>query len=122
MDTIKYQVLDSRTGGIKGEYDTMTRAHKRADKLDMAYGAIRYIVKKKLINRPHGAGEPKMKIFLIYYGTNPQSFEIEKRAILKGASRAPKDYFAHGYNVTYENEEIEISDPHNAIYESFFIE
>lgn len=62
-----------------------------------------------------------MKIFHIYYGTDPQG-TVERRAILKGASCAPGDYFLHGYNVTHEDEVIEISDPNNIINESFLIE
>lgn len=42
---MKYQVIDIQTKQVIGEYSTRRRASNRADKLDLAYGAIRYIVK-----------------------------------------------------------------------------
>ena len=40
-----YQVIDIQTKQVMGIYKTRNRASNRADKLDLAYGAIRYIVK-----------------------------------------------------------------------------
>ena len=42
----KWIVVDRKTQQIVGEYQTMRRALRRADKLDMAHGAYRYSVKK----------------------------------------------------------------------------
>lgn len=39
-----YKVIDSRTGQVMGVYQTRHRATRRADKLDLIYGAIRYRV------------------------------------------------------------------------------
>lgn len=40
-----YQVIDSKTGFIVATYPTRKQASRRADKLDMAYGAIRYSIR-----------------------------------------------------------------------------
>ena len=42
----KFQVVDVRTKEIKGVYSTRRRASKRADSLDLEYGAIGYYVKR----------------------------------------------------------------------------
>lgn len=42
---MKYQVIDSRTGLVMGTYSTRVRASRKADKLDLQYGAIRYSVR-----------------------------------------------------------------------------
>ena len=44
-EPIVYQVIDAQTGAIVGTYSTRTRARNRADRLDLAYGAIRYYVR-----------------------------------------------------------------------------
>ncbi len=41
-----YQVIDRLTGLVVGTYSTLIRAHNRADKLDLVYGAIRYSVRR----------------------------------------------------------------------------
>jgi len=41
-----YQVIDNRTKAIMGVYKTLRRANRKADQLDLIYGAIRYQVKK----------------------------------------------------------------------------
>ncbi len=40
-----YQVYDTRTGQIMGTYQTLKRATRKIDKLDLAYGAVRYSYK-----------------------------------------------------------------------------
>lgn len=40
-----YQVIDNRTGQLVGTYSTAKRARRKADKLDLVYGAIRYSVR-----------------------------------------------------------------------------
>ncbi len=42
---MKFQVIDSQTKYLVGTYATLRRALSKADKLDLAYGAVRYIVK-----------------------------------------------------------------------------
>lgn len=39
-----YQVIDIRTKDIMGSYSTRKAASRKADKLDLQYGAIRYAV------------------------------------------------------------------------------
>ena len=39
-----YNVIDCFTGKIIGTYQSRKRATNKADKLDMAYGAVRYAV------------------------------------------------------------------------------
>jgi hypothetical protein len=41
-----YQVIDNRTKAIIGVYKTLRRANRKADQLDLIYGAIRYQVRK----------------------------------------------------------------------------
>lgn len=41
-----YQIIDIQTKGIMGTYQTLRRAHARADKLDLIYGSVRYIVQR----------------------------------------------------------------------------
>lgn len=40
-----YQVIDCQTNTIVGTYDNRKAASRRADKLDLAYGAVRYTVR-----------------------------------------------------------------------------
>ena len=40
-----YHVIDKQTGAHMGTYATRVAARRRADKLDLAYGAIRYLVR-----------------------------------------------------------------------------
>lgn len=40
-----YQVIDSRTGVLMGTYASLKMASRRADKLDQAFGAVRYTVR-----------------------------------------------------------------------------
>jgi hypothetical protein len=40
----KYAVIDRQTGQLMGVYATRRKATQRADRLDLAYGAIRYRV------------------------------------------------------------------------------
>lgn len=40
-----YQVIDRKTNTVVGTYDNRKAASRRADKLDLAYGAIRYTVR-----------------------------------------------------------------------------
>jgi hypothetical protein len=42
--TNRYQVIDMRTGVIMGTYASRARALRKADQLDLAYGAVRYRV------------------------------------------------------------------------------
>ena len=41
---MRYLVIDNHTGEIRGSYSTRQRASRRADKLDLEHGAIRYRV------------------------------------------------------------------------------
>ena len=42
-----YKIIDIKTKQQVGSlYATLSRAHKRADKLDSEYGAVRYIVER----------------------------------------------------------------------------
>lgn len=41
---VRYQVVDSQSGRVMGEYSSRRRATNRADKLDLTYGAVRYVV------------------------------------------------------------------------------
>lgn len=43
--TNKFQVIDSKTGDVVGTYGSRKAASRKADKLDLEYGAIRYAVK-----------------------------------------------------------------------------
>lgn len=40
-----FQVIDRQSGKVMGTYKTRSMAIRRADKLDIQYGAIRYYVK-----------------------------------------------------------------------------
>lgn len=40
-----YSVIDIRTGEIVGSYKSRKVASRKADKLDMEYGAVRYVVR-----------------------------------------------------------------------------
>ena len=41
-----YKIYDTQSKCFtKGEYSTFNRAQRKADKLDLVYGAIRYVVK-----------------------------------------------------------------------------
>lgn len=40
-----YLVVDARTGKIVGSAYTLKSAHRKADKLDRQYGAVRYTVR-----------------------------------------------------------------------------
>ena len=39
-----YKVIDNQTGKVMGTYSSRKAASRKADKLDLAYGAIRYSV------------------------------------------------------------------------------
>ncbi len=41
-----YRVIDSQTKQVMGTYSTRARASRKADKLDLAYGAYRYSVQR----------------------------------------------------------------------------
>lgn len=41
-----YQVIEYQTGKIIGTYSTLQRARRKADRLDLAYGAIHYSVRR----------------------------------------------------------------------------
>lgn len=45
METKAYEVIDRQTGAVVGVYATRIKARRRADKLDLEYGAIRYAVR-----------------------------------------------------------------------------
>lgn len=40
-----WTVTDLKTGNEMGRYDTSAKAYRRADRLDRAYGAVRYVVR-----------------------------------------------------------------------------
>lgn len=40
-----YSVVDIMTGEVVGSYKNRKRASRKADKLDMEYGAVRYVVR-----------------------------------------------------------------------------
>lgn len=44
-EIIRYRIIDSRTGLCVGTYRNKLRARRRADRLDLMYGAIRYQVR-----------------------------------------------------------------------------
>jgi len=50
-----YTVTDKQTGRIMGTYGTLRAAHWRADRLDLAYGAVRYVVRRVEAVTPHAA-------------------------------------------------------------------
>jgi hypothetical protein len=43
--TTKWQVICSLTGYIVSTHKSAVSAHRKADKLDLAYGAVRYSVR-----------------------------------------------------------------------------
>ena len=45
-ETKRFQVVDSRTGTVMGSYSSRKMASRKADKLDLEYGAIRYAVRE----------------------------------------------------------------------------
>lgn len=47
-----YQVIDTRTGNVMGNYSSKVRATRKADKLDLQYGAIRYAVSTQNTGKP----------------------------------------------------------------------
>lgn len=46
-----FQVIDMHTKSVKGTYSTMKRALNVIDKLDNAYGAYRYTLKKVIVQQ-----------------------------------------------------------------------
>lgn len=43
-----YQIIDSKTGKVLGTYQTLKTARRIADRKDLEYGAIRYIIKRNV--------------------------------------------------------------------------
>jgi hypothetical protein len=43
--TMRYQIIDTQTKQVIGTYSSRVRASRKADRMDLAYGAIRYMVK-----------------------------------------------------------------------------
>jgi hypothetical protein len=43
--TRKYEIIDIQTGAKFGPYKTLRQAHTIADKKDLQYGAVRYVVR-----------------------------------------------------------------------------
>ena len=43
--TETYQVIDRQTGAVVGTFTNKARARAKRDRLDMAYGAVRYFVR-----------------------------------------------------------------------------
>jgi len=41
----RWDIVDNRTGAVVGSAKSRNRAHRSADKRDLAYGAIRYSVR-----------------------------------------------------------------------------
>ena len=41
-----YTVIDRQTGKVMGVYKTAQAARRRRDKLDLEYGACRYVVRR----------------------------------------------------------------------------
>jgi hypothetical protein len=41
-----YQVIDNRTGQVVGTFKNKNAARNKRDRLDMAYGAVRYSVRE----------------------------------------------------------------------------
>ncbi len=54
-NTKTYQVIDIQTKKVMGTYTSRAAASRRADKLDLAYGAIRYVVKIIWADQPVAA-------------------------------------------------------------------
>lgn len=55
---IMYQVIDSQTQQIRGTYQSRRRAARRADALDLEYGAIRYRVEPLMVCSACGVDHP----------------------------------------------------------------
>lgn len=45
MRTSRYDVIDVQTQKVVGSFKNSHRAHRFADRKDMEYGAVRYVVK-----------------------------------------------------------------------------
>ena len=43
---IKFQVIDCRTGLVVGSFKSKQAARNKRDRLDLAYGAVRYTVRE----------------------------------------------------------------------------
>ena len=43
---IKFQVIDRRTGLVVGSFKSKQAARNKRDRLDLAYGAVRYTVRE----------------------------------------------------------------------------
>lgn len=41
-----HEIIDGQTQKLIGQYSSLRRAHRRADRLDLEYGAIRYHVRR----------------------------------------------------------------------------
>lgn len=41
-----HEVVDIQTGKVTGSYGSLRRAHRAADRKDIEYGAVRYIVRR----------------------------------------------------------------------------
>lgn len=41
----KYEVVDNQTSRVVASYTSRRRAQARADKMDLQYGAVRYVVR-----------------------------------------------------------------------------
>lgn len=50
MPTTTYQVIDRHTGHVVSEHKTATAARAKRDRLDLSYGACRYLVKLPTTN------------------------------------------------------------------------
>lgn len=46
MNAYLYEVIDCRTQQRVGRYRTRDGAHRAADRMDSAYGAVRYVVRR----------------------------------------------------------------------------
>ena len=42
----KYEVVDIKNRRVVGSFVTLKHAHQRADRLDLEYGGVRYIVRR----------------------------------------------------------------------------
>jgi hypothetical protein len=42
----KFQVIDRRTGQVVGTFKSKQAARSKRDRLDLAYGAVRYMVRE----------------------------------------------------------------------------
>jgi hypothetical protein len=55
---MRYQVIDNQTKQVMGSYLNRVRASRKADKLDLAYGAIRYSIRCEEICISHFSTVP----------------------------------------------------------------